>query len=455
MSLSSSEEDLFIPIQYSSDDEINIDDIIARSYPRSKITKEIETIKITIEKKKKKAPKKKAIRKSPEDQFLEKAIKESNRISKQNVSPVEETKDQPKIKKGSLWKKLQEKKLQSRVPVPKEQKGQDLGQIYLEKKAGMKKSFIENSQKRVNLVPKLSTETEKQIEGIISKGQNEIKDYVYEKMNKTVNSMTFEIIDYSLSTDKHILDFANLLEFERNLPHKQVNTSAWKNMSELMYKNFKHRTISLDGVLITDPIPFYQEMLKQYVGQGMVNAFTDYFNRGVFDKFKPEETPLVFFSCQKDYADIFPEIDMIVSLKHLIAHRLAPNNAMSFNPYGTKLLGFAIFWSFSFDFNLFGGFFRSDDGRIQLYWIVYKRLTENMDEILLTKEMKDLRDLERLRKPETPISIVEEKQETPNMEIVDRYINGLTVSEVSPEQKVKLISSMQHIMRNGEAIQSY
>lgn len=457
MSISDSDDDLFIPIQYGSDDEIWNDDLLLSFKPKITITKETEKIKIVIEKKKK-SPKKKKQLKLSDDQFLEKAIRETKK-NQPSTPPIQENKvpnKQPK--KGLLWKKLQEKKAQARIsPKEKSEIYDELGQAYIKKKNEIKKSFIDGSQQRASMIPTLDKETEAQIEGMIAKDPNEIQDYVYEKMNKTVTNMTKEIIDYSLSTDKHILDFVSLLEFERNLPHKKVNASAWEAMCGLMYKKFNHKTLVKEGVPITEPTKFYEEMLKQYVGQGLVNAFEDYLQRGIFNDFKPEENPMVFFSVQKDYADVFPELDMIVSLRHLIAHKLVPSNAMSFNPFKQSLLGFAVFWSFSFDFNLFGGFFRSTEGKINFYWIVYKRLTENMEDLLISKETKDLRDAQRTRKVETPMVFPKPQEVKVDLSVVDKFITGLDSTKIDVEQKTKLVSTMQNILglEKSEPVTSY
>jgi hypothetical protein len=452
---SDSDEDLFIPIQYDID---HLDKLIEQSQNKVKIPKIVKSTEKNKPKKKKQVSKKRTIQKSPEDRFLEEAIEESKKNASQTSTTISENTKPQKLKKGVLWKKLQEKKadekMKIKAPNPKEEAQAELGKLYYQKKQAMKQAFLDGSQKRATMIPKLDAETEKQIAEVIAGNHDNITDYVYHEMKKTVTAMTEEIIGYSVSTDEHVRSFTNLLDFERNLPHKEVNTGAWLSMCKLVHQKFKHKTITKYGKPVTDSVEFYQEMLKQYVGQGMLHAFDDYIRRGIFDKFKPDDTPLAFFSIQKDFSDVFPEIDMIVSLKHLIAHNLAPHNAAEFNPFNNNLLGFAIFWSFSFDFNLFGGFFRSPEGKLNFYWINYNRLTESVNELLTTKQVKDLRDAEVKREP-----IVEEKKEEPpkkeiadakyqakTMEMVDNFVKNLDSSPLEKEEKLKLVSSMKVLL---------
>lgn len=205
------------------------------------------------------------------------------------------------------------------------------------------------------------------------------------EMVKNARISVISMVDHFMEDPRYMETVVKIQEFEKIMAHSEINNQAWRSMCLVIHKRFKDKVkIAIDRP-VTNPIKFYEEILKQFVAQSMINMLTDMDLSGVFEKYDPKTQPLVITSFQKHVADLFPKIELILPLDQMVKHGLAPKNASQFNPFGKEILAFGMFWSYSVTFNLYGAFFR--DGSTtkpgyNYYWVVYDRLGENIDTIL-------------------------------------------------------------------------
>lgn len=186
-------------------------------------------------------------------------------------------------------------------------------------------------------------------------------------------------VERCLADDTHLEVMINLRDFEKSLEDNELNHEAWLSMCKLVYARFSSKVILNKGVPITQPTKFYEEVLKQYVAQSMIQSITEMDQAGVFDRYDPKVKPLAVTCYQRHIADLFPKTEIVVEMSKLIANGFAPKDVSKLDVFGTPLVAYGIFWSFAFNFNLFGAFFRAADGGYNYYWVVYDRINEDID----------------------------------------------------------------------------
>ena len=199
---------------------------------------------------------------------------------------------------------------------------------------------------------------------------------------KQSTEKTMTMVDRCLATDDCLKGLLQLRDFESTMTDGELNSVAWTSMCKLVYLRFNSKIIIQNNKPITQPVKFYEEVLKQYVAQSMIQSITDMGLGGVFKKYDPAVKPLAVTCVQRNIADLFPKMEIVVEMSKLVANGFAPKDASQLDVFGTPLVAYGIFWSFAFNFNLFGAFFRAADGGYNYYWVVYDRITEDIDGIV-------------------------------------------------------------------------
>jgi hypothetical protein len=202
-------------------------------------------------------------------------------------------------------------------------------------------------------------------------------------MAKIFSNVTLEVVDHALESHAYFSVMQKLRDFELSITDHEINAEAWRGLCKAAYSRFgADRKILSKGVPITNPIKYYEEVLKQYVAQSMANTITDMDRSGVFTKYDPQVRPLAVTCYQRHFADLFPNAEIIADMSSLIDNGFVPKNASKMNIFGTELVAYAVFWSLAFNFNLFGAFFRGSGGAYNYHWIVYDRINQDIDEII-------------------------------------------------------------------------
>lgn len=217
----------------------------------------------------------------------------------------------------------------------------------------------------------------------VDSGQPEFEQ-IKTMMRNAFLSITRELVQHCLEDPVYMKVLIQLKEHECRMPVDEISIVAWESMCKVFYTKFAPAVKLNTPVPIKDPVKYYEEVLKQYVAQSMINSIQDMDTAGVFDMYKPKERPLLLFCFQKHIADLFPQGEFILDYNTMVDKCLAPKDAAKFNPFGDgELIAHAMFWSFSRSFSLFGSFFRDPSGGYNYYWIVFDRQYESVNTIFL------------------------------------------------------------------------
>jgi len=173
----------------------------------------------------------------------------------------------------------------------------------------------------------------------------------------------------------------------------ESNQKIWANICSKVYDSYKndpklgafldqHSQNILNKTV--DPVTFYSRLLLDHFTDLITLNIIDMIDKDVFVEFQPSKTPLVMCAIQTRQR-MFPKIDMIISLKSVVDHGLAPLDAMKKNEYGDLPIAYALFNSISIHFNLFGIFYHDKIG-LTYEWIVFDRRHSNMTEVMNTKQ---------------------------------------------------------------------
>lgn len=220
-------------------------------------------------------------------------------------------------------------------------------------------------------------------------------------MRRYFDKIKMDLVEHMLHTHEFLDTIVNLSKFEQGLDSADLMIT-WNAMANVVatkygtvYKINNPRcglTGNPDVDLRTQQSRnnYYEALLKQCVAEAMTEKVTEMDKAGIFKKYDPQVSPMVMCTFQRHLADLLPKADMIISMDELIKAKLAPANARMFNPFGKKLVAYAMFWSFNLKFNLFGAFYRCEkksdgsDGGLNYYWVMYDRTSNDIQSILDT-----------------------------------------------------------------------
>lgn len=149
----------------------------------------------------------------------------------------------------------------------------------------------------------------------------------------------------------------------------------------LEYGFHKEDLLTKSGAKMS-PHYFYENYLRQYVGNLFLKTIKVMWALGVFEVYKPEEQPFALFSKQVDCpGDINPRIEAYIPLADLVETGLIFGDIRIFNPVA-EVVGFeqatpvcyGLFYSFYTGYNLATAFFRNFRGEWGYRWATYDRL---------------------------------------------------------------------------------
>lgn len=199
-----------------------------------------------------------------------------------------------------------------------------------------------------------------------------------------LKTFDLEYVEKCLHDPIYLKSASMLRDFDEKMGDSDLNRRGWESMCKVIYDKFSDKVqISIQSN-VTNPVVFYEEILKQYMAQAFINTLVAMDGAKVFDKYDPQTEPLVIGSFQKDIGDIFPHVEYVFPLQKLIEEKIVPRNAGEFTPFGKKPLAFGLFWGYGSSFSLFGAFYRDPDNHTSYnyYWVVYNRILEDIDTIL-------------------------------------------------------------------------
>jgi len=224
------------------------------------------------------------------------------------------------------------------------------------------------------------------------------KDRMRSNIPALIQTISNEFVDHSFESPGYIEMMKTISKVERDINEgidyeDSLTHSHWVSMCKIMYEKLGDKMHLNTQPPITDPVKFYQEALKSWIIQLMMNDLTRLSESGVFDRYDPEEKPLILACFQKHAADLFPSTEIVLDMKKVIEAEFAPKQALIYNPISPQhiLLAFGLFWSFCCSYNLFIGFFRSPSGGYGYYWIDFDRLNDDVTSIL-EKPMKKYKE---------------------------------------------------------------
>lgn len=336
--IDSGSEELFIPIQDYGDYEI--------AYM------EIETIEVSIEKKK-------------IEELAEKKISEFGTKSKKI-----ESKPRRKKNKKNVQPKTQAKK--------KGKKGKhgDMDMKMLDE------IIAENEAK--GIVPRESTvyEKPKKKRGTIKRLQKK-KNVITVSMERKLDTdcMSPEAIQFQIDDDRACDDIAKTLKKETK-KDRLAAEQFWSIVAQGIYQ----RELNAGEMITCSPEDFYQQMLQSLVIQLFLGAAREMEDNGVFEIF--DGLPLVICSFQKKVDDCLPVIDGVLPAYKLHERGLIPDNYDIFNPFGKDVLAYGLFYSFKLDINFFVTFFRNEGTHVTYYSSLFDRHLTNMHTMLTGIESK-------------------------------------------------------------------
>jgi hypothetical protein len=172
-------------------------------------------------------------------------------------------------------------------------------------------------------------------------------------------------------------------ERERKTNFPELKRQTWITMCTNFYKHYSDKVIIQNTTPITNPVRFYEHVLRDFLAQSMSHFLSDMEKARVFTKYPPGKMPLVLIAYQEDGHDIFPKLRIPITFERMVEAGFVPPNPELFNPYGKPVLAYALFWSLSENFSLFGSFFAPNEGQNghNYTWVAFDR-SEDITTIL-------------------------------------------------------------------------
>jgi hypothetical protein len=200
---------------------------------------------------------------------------------------------------------------------------------------------------------------------------------------ESARNATIDMVDVALETKPHLIIMNNYRNYELSLLDHEANLVAWSGLCKVAYSRFGgSRKMMNKGVPLTNPIKYYEAVLKQYMAQSIAKTISDMDRSGVFVKYDPTVRPLAVTCFQQNFVDLFPHAEIVADMSNLIDNGFVPKDVSKLNIFNGELVCYALFWSLSFNFNLFGAFFRGTGGVYNYHWIVYDRINQDIDGII-------------------------------------------------------------------------
>jgi hypothetical protein len=196
----------------------------------------------------------------------------------------------------------------------------------------------------------------------------------------------FAYLAASVKDETNSLAMMATLSKQKEMP-KEKHHQKWSNIADYFCNGFKERATVTTAQIGGSHIEFYQEYLKQQLQNIWLKQLKSMIIKGVFDHYNPAFQPLAFVSIQLRFPDdVWPKIDAIVALDHLLKYGLIPPNIKTHNPFaaksgyeGKRPFCYALFHSFTIGFTLATAFFRSSDDEIGFRWYVFDRTKDLVD----------------------------------------------------------------------------
>ena len=86
------------------------------------------------------------------------------------------------------------------------------------------------------------------------------------------------------------------------------------------------------------------------------------------------EDPFLMFSVQKDVMnELFPKIELILSMKKSVERGILPKNIFEFNPFKKPIICAGLFYSFTFKFNMLMVFYERDPDVFVYHQSIFNR----------------------------------------------------------------------------------
>lgn len=140
-----------------------------------------------------------------------------------------------------------------------------------------------------------------------------------------------------------------------------------------------------------DAPQLYAALLKARVSICFGNYAKTFFKVGIFDLYKPEDRPILFYMAQKEFVqkDIFPSsVDVCLSLNHAIEANLVPKNIKTYMERGLdsskkwRMYCCGLFHGFIHQVNYVTALYRSEDGHWSMSMVLIDRFTKPEDNII-------------------------------------------------------------------------
>ena len=197
-------------------------------------------------------------------------------------------------------------------------------------------------------------------------------------------TITPAVIDYCMKSDDFFSGILSVREAEKNPIYRDRPNPEWQSMCKIVHQQFSKNIEFTDAEQFNTPELYYRETLRSYLAEEAVKTIIHIRNKGMFNLFKPEEDPMVLSVFQKSIADLFPIPQIVMPLKKLISNGFIPSKIEEFYPCGKKPMAYLLFWSFSMEFNLLGGFseMENDSEKFDYYWFTFDRRTNEIHQIV-------------------------------------------------------------------------
>lgn len=135
------------------------------------------------------------------------------------------------------------------------------------------------------------------------------------------------------------------------------NAEIWVAVSRYVKSQYEGM-IQMEGEFKS--FEYYEAMLRIHVKDTFIQYMHALKETGS-PLISNREDPFLMFSVQKDIMnELFPKVELVLSMKEAVKHGILPNNIFVFNPFKKPIMSAGLFYSFTFKFNILIVFYERD-----------------------------------------------------------------------------------------------
>jgi hypothetical protein len=174
---------------------------------------------------------------------------------------------------------------------------------------------------------------------------------------------------------KRVKVFTEMRDIEMKEQDKSFSLKIWTLISNTFCNLF------IKNLMGMTPIQYYTQLLDKFVREYVLETVTDLRKSGILEVFSPKKYPMCLSCIQIGVDDIFPRHQFLIPVKPMITAGLLPEKIMEYNPFGTSLICYSLFWSLNSQFAILGIIHDNSANGLNYEFITFDRKNNEINDL--------------------------------------------------------------------------